>query len=325
VAGPINVTQAITQSIDTFFYNLGFQFYVHSKQYGPDPIQKVARAYGLGVKPTTPLPGAVAGRVDGPGVRKKLHAEAPKAFPYTSWTPGDAVEMAFGQGGTIITPLELATAYATFANGGTRYQPQPAANVLSPEGKVVKTFQPVVTGHVQVAPANRAAMLKGFIGAVQDPQGTAGATFAGFPFNQLQVAGKTGTSSNLTGKPDSLFVAFAGKNINHPQYVVAVVIPHSGFGASFAAPVARQILQYLAVHPAGPVAAPKPVSVLAPPPGPRASHRATTGSTLFPLPTLPGRPGTGPQGAGHTTSTLFPLPTVAGRPTALGPAGRSPP
>ena len=50
--------------------------------------------------------------------------------------------MAFGQGGTYITPIEQAVAYSTFANGGTRYAPQVAAAVVTPTGQVVKRFTP---------------------------------------------------------------------------------------------------------------------------------------------------------------------------------------
>ena len=60
-------------------------------------------------------------------MRVKLHAEYPKDFPNGAWYTGNNMEMAFGQGGTVITPIEQAVAYATFANGGTRYVPQIAA------------------------------------------------------------------------------------------------------------------------------------------------------------------------------------------------------
>ena len=95
-------------------------------------------------------------------VRGKLHAEAPKAFPYTpSWYTGDNIEMAFGQGETVLTPIEQAVAYSTFANGGTRYAPEVASEVVDPiTGKVVKKIEPKVTGHVAISPANYSAMLR---------------------------------------------------------------------------------------------------------------------------------------------------------------------
>ena len=77
-------------------------------------------------------------------VEQKLHAQDPKGFPNTpTWNTGDNIEMAFGQGGTVVTPIEQAVAYATFANGGTRYQPQVASAIVDPvTGKVVQAVHP---------------------------------------------------------------------------------------------------------------------------------------------------------------------------------------
>ena len=132
----------------------------------------------------------------------------PTAFPNTYWYTGDNVEMAFGQGGTVITPIEQAVAYATFANGGTRYAPQVAAAIVSPSGKVVKRFAPQVAGHVNLPPSTYQPMLTGFEGAVNSAGGTAYGTpgLASFPGG---VAGKTGTADTEPGKePTGWFVGF---------------------------------------------------------------------------------------------------------------------
>ena len=148
-------------------------------------------------------------------MRLKLHAEAPKAFPTTTWYTGDNIEMAFGQGATVLTPIEQAVAYSTFANynpatgSGTRYAPQVASEVVDPiTGKVVKKLAPQVTGHVTISPANYAAMLAGFEGVISNRHGTAYEDFQGFP-TSWNLAGKTGTASNAPGlEPNSWFVAF---------------------------------------------------------------------------------------------------------------------
>ncbi len=85
--------------------------------------------------------------------------------------------MAFGQGGTVVTPIEEAQAYATFANGGTRYQPQVASTIVTPTGKVVKRFTPKVTGQVTLSPADCPPCCQGFTGVVNTPHGTAYQTF----------------------------------------------------------------------------------------------------------------------------------------------------
>lgn len=247
--GLLNITKAITASDDVFFYHLGYMFYVNQSKYGPDPIQQAANAYGWGKPTGIDLPGEAAGLVDSPATRARLHKEYPSAYPYDTWYTADQLEMAFGQGETLITPIQMANAYATFANGGTRYQPQIASGIVSPSGQVVKKFAPVVEGHVTLSATDRNAMLKGFEGAVQSPIGTAGATFAGFPFNKFPLAGKTGTASVTGQEPDSWFVGFGP--VQKPKYVVAAVIKNGGFGASAAAPVVRSIFEYLLNHPVG--------------------------------------------------------------------------
>ena len=69
------------------------------------------------------LPGEDMGQVDSAALRASQHKESPTAFPYPSYYVGDNIETAFGQGETLVTPVQQAVAYATFANGGTRYQP----------------------------------------------------------------------------------------------------------------------------------------------------------------------------------------------------------
>ena len=296
-AGNYNVSSALTVSSDDFFYNLGYLFYARSGQYGPTPIQDQAAQYSLGELTGIDLPGEAKGRVDSQVQRVRLHGLAPKAFPNSTWYTGDNIEMAFGQAGTYITPIEQAVAYSTFANGGTRYAPQVAAAVVSPAGKVVKRITPQVTGHVALSPANYQAMLTGFIGAVQRSNGTAYGAFQGLDFPG-GLAGKTGTADTVIGKePTAWFVGF-GPTAN-PQYVVVCVIDQAGFGATAAAPVVRDIFTYLATHP---VAAP----VLPPP---AAASRST-----IPL-NLPGAP--------STTTPATTVPTAAtGAPTTAATTSR---
>ncbi|HTT86845.1 MAG TPA: penicillin-binding transpeptidase domain-containing protein, partial [Acidimicrobiales bacterium] len=261
----IDVSQALTVSSDDFFYNLGAMFwddYKTNGAYGEQPIETTAAAYGYGEKTGIDLPGEDAGdyaRVDSPTVDAKEHAQDPTDYPNGNvWTTGNNIELAFGQGQTAITPIEQAVAYATFANGGTRYVPQIAAAVVSSSGRVIERFTPKVAGHVTLSPADHAAMLSGFEGAVNAPGGTATSTFAGFPFDQLSLAGKTGTASATEQVPTSWFVGWGP--VNDPRYLIAVVIAKGGYGASAAAPVARTGFEYLVSHPEAPVALPAPPS-----------------------------------------------------------------
>jgi penicillin-binding protein 2 len=258
--GPVTVVQALAQSSDVFFYTMGYEFWAQRDHYGQTPIQDAANSYGLGEPTGIPLPGEYSGQVDSPSVRLKLHQENPAAFPNYTWFPGDNVEMAFGQGETQITPLQLANAYATFANGGTRWQPQIAADVVNPvSGAVLKTIGPQKSGQVNLPPSTREPMLAGFEGVTVD--GTAAGPFAGFPQDQMQIAGKTGTASQLGPngqplEPTSLFASFAPAT--NPQYAIVAIIDQAGYGASAAAPVVRNIYNYLLTHPIGPVQPVKP-------------------------------------------------------------------
>jgi penicillin-binding protein 2 len=257
----INVSEALTVSSDDFFYNLGARFWDAQGQYGQQPIQKVAAQYSYGQKTGIDLPGEDAGyyaRVDSPTIVAKEHAQDPTAYPNGGWYTGNNVQMAFGQGGTVITPIEEAVAYATFANGGTRYVPQIAAGIVTSTGKVVKTFAPKVAGHVTLSPADRQAMLAGFEGAVNAQGGTATPSFAGFPFSKLSLAGKTGTASGAETVPTGWFVGWGP--VNDPQYLIVVVIEKGGYGASAAAPVARDGFQYLVNNPPVPVVLSAPVA-----------------------------------------------------------------
>jgi penicillin-binding protein 2 len=241
----------LTVSSDYYFYNLGYLFWNEQSKYGQTPIQNVAAEYGLSEPTNIDLPDESQGRVDSPEVRKELHAEAPKAFPYVTWFTGDNIEMAFGQGTTALTPIAVANAYATFANGGTRYAPEVAAAIVNPHGRVVIRYTPHVTGHVSLPPSIRDPILQGLTGVVDDPRGTAYPAFQKYFHHSLAsfpIAGKTGTASNAYNEePNSWFVGFGPTT--HPQYVVLCVIDEGGYGADASAPVVAKTFNYLVTHP----------------------------------------------------------------------------
>jgi penicillin-binding protein 2 len=254
-AGLITLPTALTVSSDYYFYNLGYLFWSHTRQYGQTPIQNVAARYGFGQYTNIDLPNEVQGRVDSPAVRRALHAAAPAAFPHVTWYTGDNIEMAFGQGTTAISPIEMADAYATFANGGTRYAPEVAAAVVSPHGKVIERYAPRVLGHVNLPPRVRDPILQGLTGVVENPRGTAYGTFhsiINFSLSSFPLAGKTGTATNAGSKePNSWFVGFGP--VGHPRYVVVCVVAQGGYGADAAAPVVAKAFNYLVAHPIKPV------------------------------------------------------------------------
>jgi penicillin-binding protein 2 len=228
---------------------------------------------------------------------------------------GDNIETAFGQGETLVTPIQQAVAYATFANGGTRYQPEVAAAIVSPSGKLVKQFAPKPTGTVSLPPSTYQPMLAGFEGVVNEKAGTAYLAFsqyAKFPMASYVIAGKTGTADVGPNKePNSWFVGFGP--VNHaptdPEYVVVVVIDHGGYGAQAAAPAVAQIYNYLYANPIQPVQLPTasrqpsatPPSTIPPAGTPPSTTTTTTGSARNSTSTS--------TTSASTTSTTAPSPT----------------
>jgi len=250
--GRVNLTQALTVSSDVFFYGLGADLWFRG---GPNAqaIQTLARQLGLGERTGLPLAGEQKGRILDAGIRKKLNESNPKAFPNGRWYAGDNVNLAIGQGETVVTPLQLANVYATFANGGTVFAPRVAVRVLKPGGEVVRDLPPSAVRQVPLPPSLRDPILQGLAGAVADPRGTAHGAFAGFPVDAFPVAGKTGTAQ-VVGKNDTaVFAAFAP--VQAPQYAVSVFMEESGFGGAAAAPVARRVFEGLAGQPLAPVRA----------------------------------------------------------------------
>ncbi len=297
MGGRVNVSQALTVSSDIFFYNLGVQFwndYKANGRYGETPIQDAAAKLGYGDVTGIDLPDETHfARVDSPKVVEREHAQDPKDYPNSGWFTGNNLELAFGQGGTVITPIEQAVAYATFANGGTRYVPEIAAGLVDAKGTVDKTFAPKVAGHVSYTPADYQAILSGFEGVVQNSKGTANGAFTGFPLSTFPLAGKTGTATTNEQQPNSWFVAWGP--VPNPRYLIAVVVEGGGLGSQSAAPVVRQGFDFLVAHPEAPVHLASPSSTPA----------STTTTTAPGPPASSGGSKSGP-GAGPTTTTSRP-------------------
>lgn len=305
-AGIVTVRAAITKSDDFFFYTLGLRFWLAKTTYGQTAIQNVAHDYGFGDTTGIDLPDEVQGRVDSQPVRVALHKATPTAFPYTAWYAGTNIEMAFGQGGTVVTPIEEADAYATFADQGVRHQPQVVGAVVSPGGKLVKSYAPKVTGHVTISSGNYQAMLQGFEGVTHTPSGTAYGTFQEYSHvpSNFVIAGKTGTATTGTTHvkaPNAWFVGF-GPVGSTTQYVVVVAVAQGGYGADAAAPAVANIFNYLYANPPAkslklPTATSQP-SATAPAANPPAGTPTTTTTTTAPSATTT----TTPAGTGGTTT-----------------------
>ena len=245
--GTVALPQAIAVSSDSFFYDLGRRFWEGGRSLA---VQDTARQYGFGTRTGIAIGGEQSGRVPDPASRKRLHDANPVAYPNGQWFTGDNVNLAIGQGDLVVTPLQLANAYATFANGGTLYEPRVAVDIENQDGTKIADVTPRPGHQVPLSAEDRAAMLEGFKGVIASSGGTAHQAFSGFPNDTFPVAGKTGTAQ-VAGKEDtSVFTCFAPAD--NPTYGVTVFEEEAGFGASGAAPVARRILEGIAGRPTPP-------------------------------------------------------------------------
>ncbi len=261
--GDMTLHQALVMSCDTVFYQLAYQMWLKDDPNGSpvarpaDPMQKMQLGWGFGRPTGVDLPEENPGVV--PDRAWKLQywqatrrydcrygnangsylqqIEAEDCRSGYVWLPGDAVNAAIGQGDVLVTPLQLARAYAALANGGTLYSPRIGDALVSPDGRVDQRITPPATGRVPVAKSTLAYIRAAL--ADVTTQGTAAGSFAGFPLSKVFVAGKTGTAEVAGGQATSVYASFGP--LGNPKYVVAVMIPKSGEGADVSAPCARQI------------------------------------------------------------------------------------
>jgi len=261
--GIVNLEKAVRVSSDVFFYNLGYKFWKSfqegdvQKGYG---IQNTAREFGFGRATGIGLPNEARGRIPDKAFKKKLNRDSPDPFT-RAWLPGDSANVAVGQGDVIVTPIQLASGYAAFINGGKLFAPRLAEKILTPgHQSVLRDLPSRKTGTIDIPDDVRNPILSGLLGAVNASDGTARPAFNGY--TGLEVAGKTGTAQQGDKEDNALFVGLVNPNPKpdappeqKKQYVIAVIVEEAGFGGSVAAPIARRIIDGLN----DPTKAPDPV------------------------------------------------------------------
>jgi penicillin-binding protein 2 len=144
-----------------------------------------------------------------------------------------------GQGDVQVTPLQLAVAYSTIANGGTVVRPHIGLDVTEPDGTILQRIDPPPARHVNINPIYLDTIRQGLHDAAQSGGGTSDDVMGNFP---QQVYGKTGTAQ-YTGQQDySWYACFVPSSATSKPILVVVWVEQGGFGAQAAAPAARQIL-----------------------------------------------------------------------------------
>lgn len=251
--GRITLKDGLTASCNTVFYQVGKEL----ETLNSAALGEYARRFGFGARTGIELPGEAAGTAPDPDWKQKTLGQP--------WVPGDTVNMAIGQGYMLATPLQIAQMTAAIANGGRLVRPRLVA-ALANEGE--RTVEPVTPPAAGVAPASDDTLRvirEAMAGVTTNTRiGTAEYRFDGFDYaivgdsivrstslstaqrrtaRALVVAGKTGTaqSPSPADKPHSWFTAFAPAD--DPAIVVTVMLENIGEGSSYAAPLARQIVE----------------------------------------------------------------------------------
>lgn len=222
--GVVNVSEAIRDSCNYFFYTVGRKLTIEN-------IDKYAALFGLGKRTGIELADEEASGT--------VSSKETKAKRGEQWFEGYTVQAAIGQDDNLFTPMQLAAYTAQIATGGIRYTPHFIKAIRSYDEKnLISETLSTVADEVTIQPQNLKAVQEGMRMVAQS--GTAAEYFGNYG---IAVAAKTGTAQVNGGSDNGVFVAYAP--YDNPQIAVAVVIERSGSGAVCGAVAKAVIDAYL--------------------------------------------------------------------------------
>lgn len=233
--GNINVSQAIEQSCNYFFYET-------ADRMGIDKLVQVAKYFGLGGKTGIELQGETAGVLASRESKAKLHPNS------TNWNPGDSLNAAIGQGDNEFSPVQMARYISMLANGGHRVSPTIIKTIRNADGtevakeeieKFVNAKLGIQEENVEEININQNylnAILQGMKSVTSDSAGTAYSIFRNF---NISVGGKTGSAEAPGNKVNAWFVGFAP--FENPEIAIVVMVENGSHG-NYTAEVVRNIM-----------------------------------------------------------------------------------
>ncbi len=240
--GAVNLKEALEQSCDTYFYQLGLTL-------GISGISEALTTFGFGKQTGIDLASEPDGLIPTALWKQRRHG--------TPWYPGDTLNASIGQGYILSTPLQLAAATAALANRGRLVRPHLLRGVEDPEtGEIQRPAEQVT--EVGLGDASQyERVIEGMMAVMHGSHGTA--RRAGQQLS-YRIAAKTGTSQLVSLPQDgeaakdtperlkdhALFIAFAPAE--RPRVALALVIENGGSGGKIAAPIARRIFDYYFVE-----------------------------------------------------------------------------
>ena len=213
--GSLNVTGAIENSCNYFFYQLGYNMSLEDNQYneqkGISILAKYADLYGLSEKS---------------GVEITEYApDVSTEYP---------IQSAIGQGTNNYTTAGLARYAATIANSGTCYDLTLLDKICSPDGVVLKEYEPEIRNTIEMPSSYWTAIHTGMRRVVEK--------MSYYENLGIEVAGKTGTAQESTTRANhALFVGYAP--YKDPQIAIATRIAF-GYSSSYAAQTTKDIIKY---------------------------------------------------------------------------------
>ncbi len=224
--GPIDLRTALARSCNSFFYTLGQR--LNDKD--PNLLPDTAKSFGLGRATDIDFVFEAEGNVP---------SKAARAAKGQVWNPGDATNLAIGQGDLLATPLQMANYTAALANDGIVWKPRLVLEFRQRDGTSVKKLDPVKAGAAKTTPTDLSLIRDGMRAVVSDPNGTVYFKFLGFP---TAVAGKSGTAETSSGNPDAWFIGFAP--FDRPTLAIATLFEEKPglLGSQDAGAATRQVL-----------------------------------------------------------------------------------
>jgi penicillin-binding protein 2 len=227
--GSLNFVQALTESCDTWFYQVGIKT-------GAQPIIDWALKLGFGAKCGIPLRGETEGRVPNDEYMKATHGR--------KLLNGDIANLSIGQGDLQVTPLQMAQAMGIVANGGTFYQTRLVQQVQAFDNAIVTAYQVRAKRTLEFSSQTQDQLRTGMIDAVNGRGGTGHQA----SLDNIEVAGKTGTAQWGPKNKERTAAWFAGfLPAEQPQYAFAALyegdVGSKVHGGSSAAPMIADVFK----------------------------------------------------------------------------------
>jgi penicillin-binding protein 2 len=227
--GALNFVQALTESCDTWFYQVGIRTTAQ-------PIIDWALQLGFGAKCGIPLRGEAEGRIPTDEYMKATHGR--------KLLNGDIANMSIGQGDILTTPLQMAQSMGVVANGGTLYQTRLVQQVQTFDNQIVTAYQVRAKRTLNLSLVTLEQVRDGMINVVNGAGGTAHRA----SLDNVEVAGKTGTAQWGPKNKERTAAWFAGYlPADQPRYSFAAVyegdVGSNVHGGTTAAPMIADIFK----------------------------------------------------------------------------------